>query len=162
MKLSFIVAASLNHVIGVNNTLPWHLPADLKYFKQLTTGHTILMGRKTYESIGRPLPNRENIVITRSTDFMPEGVIVKYSIKEALDHCATHDEVFVIGGETIFEQLMPFADVIYLTIVHTHIDNGEAFFSIPDKSQWKLTQSEFHQRDEKNSYDYTFETYERR
>jgi dihydrofolate reductase len=161
MHLSFIVAASLNQVIGINNQLPWHLPADLKYFKKLTTGHTVLMGRKTYDSIGRPLPNRENVVVTRSKDFQAEGVVVRHTLQDALEFCANSEEVFVIGGEEIFKQLMDKADTIYLTIVHTVIENGDAFFATPDSAFWKKTNSEFHEKDEKNLFDYTFETYER-
>jgi dihydrofolate reductase len=161
MHLSFIVAASLNQVIGINNQLPWHLPADLKYFKKLTTGHTIVMGRKTYDSIGKPLPNRENIVITRSKDFKADGVVIKYSVDEALQYCKDKEQVFVIGGEEIFKQMMDVVHTIYLTIVHITIENGDAFFSVLEKDEWQLTQSEFHNKDEKNELDYTFETYER-
>jgi len=161
MHLSFIVAASLNQVIGINNQLPWHLPADLKYFKKLTTGHTVLMGRKTYESIGRPLPNRENVVVTRSKDFQAEGIVVKYSIEEALQYCKDKEQVFVIGGEEIFRQMMDAVHTIYLTVVHTTIENGDAFFPAPDSVVWEKTNTEFHEKDEKNLFDYTFETYER-
>ncbi|MCC7030594.1 MAG: dihydrofolate reductase [Chitinophagaceae bacterium] len=161
MHLSIIVAASLNQVIGINNQLPWHLPADLKYFKKLTTGHTILMGRKTYDSIGRPLPNRENVVVTRSKDFQAEGAVIKYSVEEALQYCKDKDQVFVIGGEEIFKQMMDVVHTIYLTVVHTTIANGDAFFSAPDSAFWKKTSSEFHEKDEKNLFDYAFETYER-
>ncbi len=162
MKLSIIVATSLNHVIGVNNQLPWHLPADLKYFKQLTTGHTIIMGRKTYESIGKALPNRLNIVITRSKTFEADGVIVKNSIEDALDYCQNLDEVCIIGGDTIYQQMMQLTQTIYVTKVHTHIENGDAFFPELDLKQWRLSSSVFHEKDDRNAFDYTFEIYERK
>lgn len=161
MKLSIIVATSLNNVIGVDNQLPWHLPADLKYFKQLTTGHTILMGRKTFESIGRPLPNRINIVITRSKSFEVEGVIVQNSIEDALQYCQNKDEVFIIGGDTIYKQMMPMVQKIHLTKVHTVIENGDAFFPELDLKQWTLRSSVFHEKDDKNAFDYTFEIFEK-
>lgn len=161
MKLSIIVATSLNDVIGVNNQLPWHLPADLKYFKLLTTGHTILMGRKTYESIGRPLPNRLNLVITRSKSFEVAGVTVKHSIEEALEFCKNQEEVFIIGGDTIYRQMLPYAQNIYVTKVHTTIENGDAFFPSLDPKQWHLNSSVFHEKDDKNVFDYTFEVYEK-
>jgi len=163
MKLTLIVAASLNNVIGVNNTLPWHLPADLKYFKNLTTGHSIVMGRNTFESIGKPLPNRENIVITRNMHFKHEGLVVVYSIEEALQHCRQkeHDEVFIIGGDTIYKQTLAMADTIYLTRVHTTIEQGDAFFPELSTDIWTKTDSYFHEKDEKNQYDYTFETWKK-
>ncbi len=161
MNISFIVAVSLNHVIGVDNKLPWHLPADLQYFKKLTTGYPIVMGRKTYASIGRPLPFRENIVITHSFDFTAPGVLVMHSLPEVLSHCVGKREVFVIGGETIFNQLEPYANRIYLTLVHTEIEHGDAFFTLHERRTWHLSRSEFHERDEKNPFDYTFQIYER-
>ncbi|MBK7691058.1 MAG: dihydrofolate reductase [Bacteroidetes bacterium] len=161
MKLSIIVATSLNHVIGVSNQLPWHLPADLKYFKQLTNGHAIVMGRKTFESIGRPLPNRINIVITRSKSFEVEGVIVQHSIEDALQYCQNMDEVFIIGGDTIYQQMMHLAQTIYVTTVHTFIENGDAFFPELDLKQWTLRSNVFHEKDDKNAFDYTFEIFEK-
>jgi dihydrofolate reductase len=161
MKLSIIVATSLNHVIGVGNQLPWHLPADLKYFKQLTSGHAIVMGRKTFESIGRPLPNRINIVITRSKSFEVEGVIVQNSIEDALQYCQNMDEVFIIGGDTIYKQMMPMVQKIHLTKVHTVIENGDAFFPELDLKQWTLRSSVFHEKDDINAFDYTFEIFEK-
>ncbi len=162
MKLSLLVAVSLNHVIGIHNQLPWHLPADLKYFKKLTTGHTILMGRKTYDSIGKPLPNRENVVITHSKDFYADGAVVKNSIEDAIEYCKDKEEVFVIGGEIIFNQMMSLADTLYLTRVHTIIENGDAFFQEPGSDEWELVASDFHEKDDKNKFDYTFETYKRK
>lgn len=162
MKLSIIVAVSENNVIGIDNQLPWHLPADLKYFKNLTTGHTILMGRKTFESIGRPLPNRENIVITRDEQFQHEGIVVKHSIEEAIQYCRQKsDEVFIIGGDTIYQQTISWVNRIYFTRVHVLIENGTAFFPELNMEEWKMVQSDYYLKDEKNQYDYTFEVYDR-
>ena len=161
MKLSIVVACSTNDVIGINNQLPWYLPADLKFFKNTTNGHTIIMGRKTFESIGKPLPNRENIVISRAKNFEANGIIVKHSIEDAIDYCKQKEEVFVIGGANIYAQILNKIDRIYLTRVHTIIENGDAFFSIKDTENWKLVSSETHTKDEKNIYDYTFEIYEK-
>ena len=121
MKISLLVAVSENNVIGVNNQLPWHLPADLQYFKQLTLEHTIIMGRKTFDSIGKPLPKRENIVITRNNSFKVDGVIAFQTIEDALAYCNNKDEVFIIGGDEIFKQFVNRADFIYRTKVHTYI-----------------------------------------
>jgi dihydrofolate reductase len=161
MNISIIVAASLNHVIGVKNKLPWRLSADLKYFKQLTTGHTIVMGRKTFDSIGKALPNRENIVVTKNSSFRHEGIIVKHSIDEAFNYCKNHNDVFIIGGDTIYQQTIAFANTIYLTKVHTMIDDGDAFFEELNSNEWSLIKSESHKRDEKNEFDFTFEVYQR-
>ena len=162
MNISIIVAVSENQVIGVDNQLPWHLPADLRYFKSLTTNHPIIMGRKTYDSIGRPLPNRENIIITRNTHFKHDGLVVVHSIEAALQHCQQqqHDEVFIIGGDTIYQQSISMANRIYLTRVHTYIEHGTAFFPVLDET-WQLVSAEAHTRDEKNDMDYTFEVYEK-
>lgn len=163
MKLSIVVAHSLNQVIGIQNQLPWHLPADLKYFKQLTQGHCIVMGRKTFESIGKPLPNRENIILSRNENFKPEGTIAFQTIEEVLEYCKNkNEEIFIIGGEIIFNLLMPFANKIYRTLVHTEIEHGDAFFIILNKDEWKVVSSDFHSKDEKNIFDYTFEVLEKK
>lgn len=161
MTLSIIVASSLNHVIGKGNQLPWHLPIDLKYFKKLTTDHTIIMGRKTYESIGKPLPNRENIVITSSSNFQQDGIITFNSIEKALDYCKNKEEVFIIGGEKVFKQTLHLAHKIYLTKVDTTIENGDTFFPDLSNNIWQLIHKEFHPKDEKNIYNCSFEVYER-
>jgi dihydrofolate reductase len=115
-KISIIAAmADDQRVIGVSNTLPWHLPEDLKHFRKMTTGHPILMGRKTYESIGRPLPKRENIVITRNSSYSAKGCIVKHTLEDAIAHCSSSDEIFIIGGAELYKQALPFADCMYLT-----------------------------------------------
>lgn len=136
MKLSLIVAMSENRVIGVDNRLPWHIPEDLKRFKKITSGHPILMGRKTFESIGRVLPNRTNIIISRNREYRVEGAFVCHSLQEGIEFASKapgSDEVFVIGGGEIFKEALPKADRIYLTTVHWPYE-GDAFFpEIPAK-----------------------------
>ena len=163
MILSINVAVSENGVIGVDNQLPWHLPADLKYFRQLTTGHTVIMGRKTYESIGKALPNRENLVITWDMAFRAaEGVLICHSLEEALHQVREQQgEVFIIGGDMLYRQSMGRAERLYLTRVHTRIENGTAFFPEPDTEEWKLVQSSYLPADEKNALACTFEVYDR-
>lgn len=156
-KISAIAAMSENRVIGDDNQLPWHLPADLKHFKTLTTNHPILMGRKTYESIGRPLPNRSNIIITRNHAFHAPGCIVVRSIEEAIEHATSNhsDEIFIIGGAEVYKQLLPNIERIYLTIVH-EIFEGDAFFPELNLAEWKENDRVLHEADENNDYDYSF------
>ena len=142
-KLSIIVAMSSNRVIGVNNTLPWHISEDLKHFKSLTTGHTIIMGRKTYESIGRPLPNRRNIVISRNTEASYEGAEVVHSIEDAFSICKNDNEVFVIGGSDIYEQALSLVDYIYITEIKKSF-SGDAFFPEINKQMWIESSRENH------------------
>ncbi|RCS58663.1 dihydrofolate reductase [Parvibium lacunae] len=140
-NLSLIVATAKNRAIGINNTLPWHLPEDLRYFKTLTTGHTIIMGRKTYESIGKPLPNRRNIVISRQTSYAPEGVSVFHTLDVALAACAQEQEVFLIGGAMLYEQALPLTQRLYITEIDLDVA-GDAFFPpIPPafKEVWRET-----------------------
>lgn len=134
---------SSNRVIGVNNTLPWHISEDLKYFKSLTTGHTIIMGRKTYESIGRPLPNRRNIVISRNTEASYEGAEVVHSIEDAFSICKNDNEVFVIGGSNIYEQALSLVDYIYITEIKKSF-SGDAFFPEINKQMWIESSRENH------------------
>lgn len=161
MTISSIVAFSENRVIGVDNDLPWHLPNDLKYFKNRTTHHTIIMGRNTYESIGKPLPNRENIIISRNPKYKVEGARVFDSLRMAIEYCESKakDEVFFIGGAQIYNECIKWTDKLYITRVHTTIENGTAFFPEIDLSKWKLIDSETHSADKKNKFDHTFETY---
>lgn len=135
-NLSIIVAIASNGAIGKNNELLWHLKADLKHFKAITTGHTIIMGRKTFESIGRPLPKRRNIVISSQDTFAFEGIEVFHSLEEALEAVKTEEEVFIIGGGQIYSQAMPLASKLYLTVVEREYD-GDTFFTEIDYSQWK-------------------------
>ena len=164
MRISIIVAISKNNVIGVDNQLPWHLPADLQDFKKRTTHHTIIMGRKTFDSIGKALPNRTNIVITRDTKFNHADIIAKHNIEDALTHCTemNFDEIFIIGGETIYKQTIAFADKLYLTKVDVTIENGTAFFPEINTDEWDLIDRDAHKKDEKNQYDFAFEVYEKK
>ena len=156
--IALVVAMAENRVIGKNNQLVWRLPADLKFFKNLTTGHPIIMGRKTFESIGKPLPNRTNIVITRQQDFEAEGCLVAHSLNEALMLAQQLDsEIFIIGGAEIYKQAMFLADTIYLTEVH-HTFEGDTFFPEIDSVLWEETSRDEHSSDEKNPYDYAFVT----
>lgn len=160
--LSAIVAISENHVIGYQNQLPWHLPADLKHFKDITTGHPIIMGRKTYQSIGKPLPNRSNIIITRDPDFMAAACLIAASIEEAILLAATTNtnEAFIIGGAEIYKTSLPLVQRIYLTVIH-HTFAGDAFFPILDENTWKEVSREDHAADEKNAFHYSFIVMER-
>ena len=160
MILSIIVAAAENNVIGRDNGLVWRLSADLKRFKALTTGHTILMGRKTYESVGKALPNRRNIVISRNPDYRAEGCEVVLGVEEALELTKGEDEVFVTGGGTIYKELWDKADRLYLTVVHQECE-GDTVIPPVDPGKWKEMSREEHQADEKNECDYTFINYER-
>lgn len=160
MMISFFVAVSENDVIGDSNTLPWHLPADLRRFKELTMGHPMIMGRKTHESIGRALPGRRNIVITTQSDFTAEGCDVVRSLDEALQLVKNEQEVFIIGGGSVYAQALPQANKIYLTKVHA-ITHGDVTFTF-DTSQWREITREDHTADEKNQYDYSFITYIRK
>ena len=162
MILSIVVAIALDGAIGRGNDLLWHLPADLKRFKELTTGHTILMGRKTFDSLPRgPLPNRRNIVVSHSLTAR-EGVEVYPTIKEALKACESDEEVFIIGGGEIYRQLLPHADRIYLTRVKATFPDAEVFFPELDPSEWSETASETFPQDEKNEYDTTLHLLQRR
>jgi len=160
MQLSIIVAMDANRVIGNNNQLPWHLPADLHHFRQITMGKPILMGRKTWESIGRPLPGRTSIVITRDRNYVAEGCIVVHSVDEALRAARGHDEVMVIGGEQLYRQVLPDADVLYLTLVEGDF-TGDAFFPELAHAQWREVERSAHAADEKNAHACSFVRLER-
>ena len=166
MKLALIAAMAQNRVVGIDNKLPWHLPEDLKYFKRITTGKAVIMGRKTYESIGRPLPNRTNIVITRSTEFSAPGIEVVNSLDAAIELAENVslinavDEVMVIGGAQIYEVALPQADRLYLTHVHANVE-GDAYFPDVDMSQWKELGREDYDASETNPYDYSFVVYDK-
>jgi dihydrofolate reductase len=166
MKLSIIVAASENNVIGKNNQLPWHLPADMKYFKEKTMGHCVIMGRKNFESIPdkyRPLSGRTNIVVTRQKDFKGGAVIISHSLAEAIQIAKDKNETecFIIGGGEIFSQSMSICDCIYLTRIHAHIE-GDVFFSEINMDEWKEVSIEKFSANEKNKYDFSFITLERK
>lgn len=161
MTLAIIAAVADNGVIGRGNGLPWRLPADLARFKQLTTGHTIIMGRKTYESIGRPLPQRRSIVITSNPAFHPNGVEVARSFDDALRLAAGDSRAFAIGGAAVFEAALPHADELYLTRVHAAIE-GDVVFPAFDERHWELVEAERREPDERNPYPVTFQVYRRR
>lgn len=159
MRVSLIAAMDPGCVIGIENRLPWRLPADLRRFKELTMGHTLIMGRKTFESIGRPLPGRITIVVTRQKDYAPAGVVVAHSVDEALAR-AEGREVFIAGGEEIFRQTLDRADRLYLTRLQREFP-GDAFFPEFDESAWRLVQWERHGPTEEAFIPHTFEVYDR-
>ncbi len=161
MILSMIVAASENNAIGKYNELLWHLPKDLKYFKEVTSGHCIIMGRKTFDSIGKPLPKRRNIVITRREEFEVEGVEVANDIEAAIDMVGEDQEPFIVGGGTIYEQALDYVNRVYLTRVHAHV-NGDTFFPELDLNEWQRVLHESHKKDAKHAYDFSFEVWDRK
>lgn len=161
MRTALVVAMARNRVIGRDNRLPWHLPEDLKHFKQVTLGKPVLMGRRTFESIGRPLPGRSNLVLTRDSRWHVAGVIAVHSVAEALERAAGAEELAGIGGAEVFEQLMPMATRIHLTRVEAEPD-GDVLFPALEASQWRETASRAFKADERNPYDMTFITLERR
>ncbi len=156
--ISLIVATGKNRVIGLNNEMPWHLPADLAYFRKTTTGHAVVMGRKTFQSIGRPLPNRLNLILTTDKMFQASGCQVVHSVKEVLEF-GKNQELFVIGGAEIYQQFLPYANKVYLTYIHENFQ-GDTFF--PELTEeWELQSVEDHAPDEKNHYAYEFRVFER-
>lgn len=161
MILSIIVASAENLVIGRDNGLIWHMSADLKHFKQLTTGHTIIMGRRTFESIGRALPNRRNVVITRNKDYQADGCEIAESVEEALKMVETEDEVFIIGGGSIYRESWERADRLYLTWVHVEVE-GDTFIPAIDSDKWEVICRQDFKADEKNEFDYSFVNYKRK
>ena len=159
---TIIAAASENNALGKDNQLVWHLPDDFKRFKTLTSGHYIIMGRKTFESFPKPLPNRTHIIITRQADYrVPEGCIVVSGLQEAIAICPKNEEVFIIGGGEIYKQSIAIADKVELTRVHTSVE-ADTFFPEIDAKQWELVYEEFHAKDDRHDYDFTFLTYVRR
>jgi dihydrofolate reductase len=159
--ISLVAAMAENGTIGRDNSLPWRLPDDLKRFKALTMGKLLLMGRKTYESIGRPLPGRSSLVLTRDRDWHAEGVVVARSLGQALSHARDSDELVAIGGAQIYRLLMPFARRIHLTLVHAEVP-GDTFFPDFDPTQWADVECQRHPADERNAYAFTFVTLERK
>jgi dihydrofolate reductase len=155
--VAIIVAMSENRVIGRDNGLPWHLPADLKHFKVITTGHPIIMGRKTFESLGKPLPRRTNIIVTRQEDYAVEGAVVVHAIAEGLEKAKEQqdEQVFVIGGAEIFKQAMPQVDTLFLTWVHAEVE-GDVFFPELEPDEWQEVERERHEADEKHAYAFSF------
>ncbi len=158
MNISIIVAAARNGAIGLENELLWHLPDDFRRFKKMTSGHPVVMGRKTFESLGRPLPRRSNIVISRHPDFSPEGAVRVDSLEAALalaEEAPGSGEIFVIGGGEIYRQAFPLVSRIYLTEVHAELE-GDTYFEIPDPSQWEVVRRELHPADERHLYSFEY------
>ncbi|MFT5426845.1 MAG: dihydrofolate reductase [Gammaproteobacteria bacterium] len=160
MKISIIVAMDKNRVIGLEGDLPWRLSADLKHFKAITMGKPLIMGRKTHESIGRPLPGRKNIVVTHSQDFKAEGCVIVHSLDDAFQAAGDVDEVMIMGGSGVYDQSLARVDRLYLTEVHADV-KGDVYFPKFDKCEWKEVEMEKHTADEKNEFDYSFVVLER-
>ena len=161
MQLSIIVAMDKNRAIGKDGILPWHLSADLQHFKKITMDKPIVMGRKTHESIGRPLPGRENIILTRDKDYYAEACTILHSLDEIVDHCKDHEEVMITGGAEIYNVTLDKASRLYLTEVHTEI-NGDTFFPEFNRDDWNEISREDFKADEKNEFDYSFLVLEKR
>jgi dihydrofolate reductase len=156
-----IAAASENNALGKNNELVWHLPNDFKRFKSLTSGHHIIMGRKTFESFPKPLPNRTHIVISRQENYSPDGCIVVSSMAKAIEICSLEETVYIIGGGEIYNLGLPFSNKIELTRVH-HNFEADAFFPEINLQDWEIINSEFQPKDAKHQFDYTYQTYVRK
>lgn len=160
MKLAIIVAMDKQNLIGKNNDLPWKLSADLQYFRKVTMGKPLIMGRNTHESIGRPLPGRKNIIVSTNKDYQAEGCFVVQSLEQAFIACEDAEEAMVMGGASLYEQLLPQADKLYLTHVNAELE-GDTWFPKWEKSHWQEISREDHPADEKNQYPYSFVVYER-
>ena len=160
--ITIIAAIGQNNELGKDNQIIWHLPDDFKRFKAITSGHYIIMGRKTFESFPKPLPNRTHIIITRNKNFeAPEGCFVVGSIEDALEICPKNETIFIIGGGEIYKQSLEIADCLELTRVNSTFE-ADAFFPEINTNNWKLVASEHHTKDEKHNYDFTFETFVRK
>ena len=160
--ISLIAAIGKNNELGKNNTLVWSMPTDLKYFRKTTSGHPVIMGRKTFESIGRPMPNRRNIVITRDQNYKKDGIEVVHSLEEALN-LVPHkkEEIFIIGGAEIYKQAMPIADKLYITHIEAEDKDADAFFPEIIPIVWNEISREERKKDGKNSFNYTFSVYKK-
>lgn len=163
MIISQIAAISKNYVIGKNNQLPWHLPADMHYFKETTQGHFVIMGRKNYEAEGKPLPDRTNIIITRKENFSAPGCFVFKTIDEALEYCQDQNqqEIFIIGGGEIYKQTLEITQRIYLTIIDIEID-GDVFYPKLNFDDWQVLKKWDYKKDERNEFDHTYYVLERK
>ena len=161
MLISLIVAMAENRVIGRGNQMPWHLPADLRHFKSVTLGKPVIMGRKTFESIGRPLPGRRNVVISRNLDWCAEGVESVSSLDAAMALVQDADEVMIIGGGQLYREALPLAQRLYLTHIELPVTDADTWFPDYSQYQWQQWAEELHEPDEKNPYHYRFETLDR-
>ncbi|WP_312900693.1 dihydrofolate reductase [Chryseobacterium taichungense] len=158
---TIVVAMGEKNEIGFENQLLWHLPKDLKHFKDLTSGHPVIMGRKTYESIGKPLPNRTNIVVSRKSDWFQEGILIVGSIKEAIKFAKKIDEeIFIIGGGKVYEQTMDIVDRLEITRVKADL-KADTYFPEIDEKVWRKVNESCHEKDEKNQYGFCFQTFEK-
>ena len=156
-----IAAVAENNALGKNNDLLWHLPNDFKRFKEITSGHHIIMGRKTFESFPKPLPNRTHVIITRQKDFKYEGCIVVQNLEKAISVCPKGEDLYVIGGGEIYQQSISFADQLDITRVH-HSFDADVYFPAIDPKIWELATETFHSKDERHLFDYTFQTFVRK
>ena len=160
MSIALIVAMAQNRTIGVNNTLPWRCPEDLKHFKTLTMGHHMIMGRKTFDSIGKPLPGRTTVVVTRDRELQIEGCLIAHSLSEAIAVCANDSEIFIVGGAEIYQQAMALVDTMYITEIQQNV-TGDAHFPEFDASVWRETAREMRQQETPQPLGYHFVTYQR-
>lgn len=160
MNLTIIAAISQNRVIGRDNDLVWHLPDDLKRFKELTKGHHVIMGRKTFESVGRPLPGRTNILVTNQRDYKAPGCIIVHTLKEAILKAENDSQPYVIGGGKIYEQALPMADTLELTYIHAEVD-GDTYFPEIDTKKWQIVAKVSHAADDQHEFAFDFLTYQR-
>lgn len=158
-RLSIIVAMASNRTIGANNTLPWRCPEDLQHFKKLTMGHHMIMGRKTFDSIGKPLPGRTTVIVTRNKYLKIDGCTVAHSLEEAIAACANDSEIFIVGGAELYTQALPLADVLYITEIQQRVE-GDAHFPPFDKSEWKEIAREKRSQSEPQPLEYHFVTYQ--
>lgn len=161
MSISLIVAMAQNRTIGVDNTLPWRCPEDLKHFKALTMGHHMIMGRKTFDSIGKPLPGRTTVVVTRNASLQIDGCVMARSLDEAVAACAGDSEVFIVGGAEIYAQALPLADTLYITEIQQEVD-GDAHFPAFDRNAWQEVEREVRSQETPHPLNYHFVTYRRR
>lgn len=159
--ITVIAAVAENNALGKENQLLWHLPDDFKRFKTLTSGHYIIMGRKTFESFPKPLPNRTHVIISRQANYHPEGCIVVNSLEQAIEACPKTEDVFIIGGGEIYRQSIAVADKLDLTKVHANFE-ADTYFPEVDLSQWQLVFEEYHPKDERHDFAFTFQTYLRK
>jgi dihydrofolate reductase len=160
MSLSILVAMAANRTIGINNTLPWRCPEDLKHFKALTMGHHIIMGRKTFDSIGRPLPGRTTVVVTRNRELKIDGCLMAHSLQEAIAACANDHAIFIVGGAELYAQAMPLADTLFITEIQQNVA-GDAHFPEFSRTEWQEVSREQHHQETPQPLDYHFVTYRR-
>jgi dihydrofolate reductase len=160
-RLSIIVAMAKNRTIGVNNTLPWRCPEDLKHFKALTMGHPMIMGRKTFDSIGKPLPGRTTVVVTRNFDMKIEGCVMAHSLQEAINACAGDEEIFIVGGAELYRQAIALMDTLYITEIQQDVE-GDAHFPEFDQNAWQETSREIRSQETPQPLNYHFVTYRRK